>query len=299
MKNKSIIISIIIIVLVGALSFLGIQLYNSQKKIKEQEEDLKGATELLDFEKKQTEKEFQALAAEVEGYNMHIGNDSLMTLLDAQKQKIRMLLDELKTVKSTNGKRIAQLKQELATVRKVLINYIRQVDSLNRVNKGLVVENTEVKQKNSQLTQTTEQLTKEKQQLNEVVSRAAQLEADNIVVEFLSKREKKTDKLSKIKTIAITYQIGKNVTAQVGDKIVYARITKPNNEVLSKSSSYVFQYENKNIQYSMKKEIEYKGERLKDDMYWEVNETLLPGNYRVDLFSEGRLIGSQNFTLKK
>lgn len=299
MSSKSTIITVVAIVLLVALTFLGIQLYNSQKLIKQQEEDLKGATELLEYEKQQTEKEFQALAAEVEGYNMNIGNDSLVMLLDAQKQKIRLLLEELKTVKSTNGKRIAQLKEELSTVRKVLINYIRQVDSLNRVNKGLVVENTEVKQKNTLLTQTTEQLSKEKQQLSEVVSRAAQMEADNIVVEFLSKRDKKTDKLSKIKTISFSYSIAKNVTAEVGEKLVYARITKPNNEVLSKNNSYVFAYENKNIQYSMKKEIEYKGERLKDEMFWEVTETLMPGNYRIDLFSEGRLIGSQNFSIKK
>lgn len=299
MSNKSTIVTAILIVLVVVLTFLGIQLYNSQKLIQQQEEDLKGATELLEYEKEQTQKEFQALAAEVEGYNMNIGNDSLVMLLDAQKQKIRLLLDELKTVKSTNGKRIAQLKDELSTVRKVLINYIRQVDSLNRVNKGLLVENTVVKQKNSELLQTTETLSKEKEALTEVVSRAAQMEADNFTVTLLNKRAKATEKLSKIKTIAINFSIAKNVTAQVGEKTVYARITKPNHDVLSKSNSNVFPFENKNIEFSMKKEIVYKGERLKEELFWEVSETLMPGTYRVDLFAEGRLIGSTNFSIKK
>lgn len=298
MSNKSTIVTAIVIVLVVVLAFLGIQLYNSQKLIEQQEEDLKGATELLEYEKEQTQKEFQALAAEVEGYNMNIGNDSLLMLLDAQKQKIRLLLEELKTVKSTNGKRIAQLKDELATVRKVLINYIRQVDSLNRVNKGLVVENTEVKQKNTELLQTTEMLSKQKEALTEVVSRAAQMEADNFTIEFLNKRENTTKRLSKIKTISISFFIAKNITAQVGEKTIYARITKPNHDVLSKSGANVFQYENKNIVYSLKKDIVYKGERMKEEFFWEVTETLMPGTYRVDLFAEGRLIGSTNFSLK-
>jgi len=299
MSKKTIIITVVIAVFVAAIAFLSIKLYHSQKEVAKQQEDLKGSSELLEYEKKQTEKEVQDLAIEVDGYNTNIHNDSLVKLLDTQKQKIRMLLDELHTVKSTNGKRLAELKAELTTVRKVLINYIHQVDSLNRVNKGLVTENTQVKQKNSELTQTTTQLSKEKQSLTEVVGRAAQLEADNFTVETFNKRDKKTDKLSKIKNIAITFNIAKNVTAKVGQKIIYARITKPNYEVLTKNPGNVFPYENKNIQYSIKKDIEYKGERIKDVLYWEVDETLMPGTYQVDMFAEGRLIGSGSFTLKK
>lgn len=299
MSKKAIIFTVVIALFVAAVAFLSIKLYHSQKEVVQQQEDLKGASELLDYEKKQTEKEVQDLAIEVDGYNTNIHNDSLIKLLDTQKQKIRMLMDELRTVKSTNGKRLAELKAELATVRKVLINYIRQVDSLNRVNKGLVTENNEVKQKNSELTQTTTQLTKDKQALSEVVGRAAQLEADNFTVETLNKRSKKTEKISKIKTIAITFNVAKNVTARVGDKTIYARITKPNYEVLTKNPGNVFPYENKNIQYSLKKEIEYKGERIKDTFYWDVDETLMPGTYQIDMFAEGRLIGSGTFSLKK
>lgn len=299
MSNKSVIVVSVIIVFAVVIGFLGFQLMKSQNEIKKQQEDLESASQLLDLEKKQTEKDFQALAAEMDGYGSTIKNDSLLSLLDAQKQKIRLLLDELHTVKSTNAKKIAQLKEELATVRKVLINYIRQVDSLSKMNKGLVTENFQVKQKYTEMNQAAQELTKEKDALTEQVGRAAQLEADNILIATLNKKDKKTDNLNKIKSISVTFSIAKNVTAQVGDKTIYARLTKPNNDVLCKNNHYTFTYENKNIQYSMKKDIEYKGDRLTDEMIWEVNETLMPGSYRVDLFADSRLIGSTNFTLKK
>lgn len=293
-KTLIIIIAIIVVAIIGGLSFL---LYNNYKTIKEQEENLKSAADLIEFERKQTEQEFQALALEVEGYNTEIGNDSLVQMLDEQKLKIQSLLQELRTVKSTNAGRIAELKAELSTVRLVLVDYVRQVDSLNRINKGLVEENITVKKRYDEVSTKASILAKEKEQLSEVVNRASILEADNFEVQILNKNGKKTSRLSKMKTIAVRFGLAKNITTEVGEKIVYARIVKPNKEVLTKDASNVFLYENKDIQYSMKKIIEYKGDRLSEVLYWDVNETLLKGFYQVQLFADGNLIGTTEFEL--
>ena len=47
--------------------------------------------------------------------------------------KTQRLLEELRTVKSTNATEIRRLKNELATLRKVMIGYINQIDSLNKL----------------------------------------------------------------------------------------------------------------------------------------------------------------------
>jgi chromosome segregation ATPase len=298
MSRKSILISIIVIVALALVGILTFKLYISNKEIEQKNQDLQGAQQLLDFEKKQTERELQALAVEVEGYDTHIGNDSLTKLLDTQKQKIQQLLEEIRTVKSTNGKRIAQLKDELGVVRKVLVNYIRQVDSLNRINTTLSKENREVKGKITEITKEKDQLSMEKQQLTEVVTRASQLEADNFIVETINKRDKKTERLSKIQTISISFSIARNVTARVGEKSLYLRIATPNGDILGKQDN-TFSYEGKNIQYTAYKTIEYKGDRYKDVMYYKVDAPLTAGEYKMDLFADGNLIGSGTFTLKK
>ena len=298
MPKKTVFLTVLVIVAIVAIAMLGLQLYNSQLEINQKEAELKGAEELLEYEKQQTERELNALALEVDGYDTNIGNDSLMLMLESQKQKIQQLLDELRTVKSTNSKKIAELKEELGTVRKVLMNYIRQVDSLNKVNAKLYTENKDVKVKISQVTQFNQLLSKEKEQLTEVVTRASMLEADNFVVETFNKRDKKTSRLSKTMTIAIGFNIAKNVTAAVGEKVLFVRIVKPNNDVLTKSKTHVFEYEHKLIPYSIRKTIEYKGERLKEIVYYKVSETLIEGDYRIEVFADGALIGTANIHLE-
>ena len=62
-----------------------------------------------------------------------VSNDSLSVLLEQEQLKTQRLLEELRTVKSSNATEIRRLKKELASLRKVMIGYINQIDSLNRL----------------------------------------------------------------------------------------------------------------------------------------------------------------------
>ena len=42
---------------------------------------------------------------------------------------------------------------------------------------------------------------------------------------------------------------------------------------------------------------EYNGEEQPVTVYWDVEEFLYAGNYRIDIFADGTLIGTQDFTL--
>lgn len=95
----------------------------------------------------------------------------------------------------------------------------------------------------------------------------------------------------------IGFTIVKNITAETGERIIYVRITKPDNDVLTKNPANTFPYENRELGYSIKKYIEYNGEEQNITVYWNVEEYLYAGTYRVDLFADGTLIGSQSFTL--
>ena len=68
--------------------------------------------------------------------------------------------------------------------------------------------------------------------------------------------------------------------------------------MLTKSEANTFPYENRTLTYSIKKYIDYNGEEQKVEVFWDVEEFLYAGNYRVDIFEGGNLIGSQSFTLK-
>jgi hypothetical protein len=229
---------------------------------------------------------------------IQINNDSLREKLESEKLKTQRLLEELRQVKSSNAAEIMRLKKELKTVRAVLRTYVIQIDSLNRLNAELTKENQEVKNKYSAATAQISTLSKEKKSLNEKVSLAAQLDATNIIVNPMNKRGKTARKVKDVKKISIQFTIVKNITAETGNKTLYIRIAKPDNDILTKSEANTFAYEDRNIGYSIKKYIEYTGEEQTVTVYWNVEEFLPSGNYRVYIFADGNMIGQGSFSMK-
>jgi hypothetical protein len=295
-KKKNLIIIISALVVIAALT---IAVFYFVHKSTEKDKEMAEVVEQMNFEKEQVEKEYTDLNTEFDGYTSNIKNDSLVKLLQDQKTKVNELLDELRITKSTNARRINELKKELAGVRTVMIHYVNQIDSLNTINKQLKTENVEVHKKYQAASETVQQLSKDKENLNQVVTRASIMEVTNFSMVPLNSKNKKTTWYTQTSNLKFNYTIAKNVTAQPGDKTVYLRITRPDDDVLSKSPGNVFPFEGKNITYSACKKIEYAGDAINDVMYWKVGEILPKGNYRAEFFIDGNRVGSFTFKFEK
>ena len=289
-KMSMLILAVIILILViaGAAYYI----FHQQQQMEEM-------TQSFDLEKEMMADDLNELSLQYEGYKFSVSNDSLVALLTTEQAKVQRLMEELRTVKSTNAKEIARLKKELATLRKIMRNYVIQIDSLNRANEQLKVENNEAVKKYRQASTTAASLKREKEKLTERVTLASKLDATSISVTPVNSRGKLAKRIKKMEQFVINFKIAKNVTAPVGEKVVYVRIMKPDDDILVKSRGDVFTFEGKDINYSIKKMIEYEGEEVPVTMYWNIEEFLSPGTYRVDIFADGNLIGQRSFTLEE
>lgn len=289
-KMSMLILAVIILILViaGAAYYI----FHQQQQMEEM-------TQSFDLEKEMMADDLNELSLQYEGYKFSVSNDSLVALLTTEKAKVQRLMEELRTVKSTNAKEIARLKKELATLRKIMRNYVIQIDSLNRANEQLKVEKNEAVKKYRQASTTAASLKREKEKLTERVTLASKLDATSISVTPVNSRGKLAKRIKKMEQFVINFKIAKNVTAPVGEKVVYVRIMKPDDDILVKSRGDVFTFEGKDINYSIKKMIEYEGEEVPVTMYWNIEEFLSPGTYRVDIFADGNLIGQRSFTLEE
>lgn len=291
--NKKVLIPVIIIglLLIGGVAYLSMSLQKEKKANKEMQE-------LAEMDKKEMENEYQQFADQYSEMKTKINNDSLVAQLTQEQLKTQELLKELKSVKSSDAREIARLKKELATCRAVIRSYILEIDSLNRLNQNLTAENTRVKGQYEEATRQIEGLNSDKASLSEKVAIAAQLDATGISMTAKKKgnAKKSVKKIKDAKLIAVNFNISKNVTAQNGQRTLYVRVTTPAGGVMGASGS--FNYENRSLQYSMRKTIEYTGNETPVTMYWNVNEVLNPGTYNVSVFADGKLIGSRNFTFK-
>jgi myosin heavy subunit len=223
-----------------------------------------------------------------------INNDSIIAQLTEEQMKTQKLLEELKKTKAEDAREITRLKKELATVRAVLRDYVMQIDSLNRQNERLRAENSQVKEQLAERNTQIAGLSTEKASLSEKVAIAAQLDATNIQLKALKKNDKEVKKIKDCKTMQVSFTITRNVTATNGNRTVYVRIQNPGGNTLNGGGT--FAYENRNLQYTMKKNIEYTGEETSLTLFWQVSQMLEAGDYRVSIFVDGNMIGSRTFS---
>ena len=289
--NKKIWIPTIIVVLIlaGVTAYLFINL-NKQK------EENAAIKELAEIDKKEMENEYQQFAQQYSEMKTQINNDSIVAQLTAEQEKTQRLLNELRSVKSTDAIEITRLKKELATVRAVIRSYVMEIDSLNKVNANLTQENSRVKGQYEAATRQIEGLSSERRSLSEKVAIAAQLDATGISLVAKNKRGKATDQIDKATTLQVSFNITRNVTAASGVKDIYVRIMSPTGNLLNGAGS--FSYENRTLQYSMKRSVEYNGEETPVTLFWNVSQALVAGTYQVSIFADGNMIGSRSFAFK-
>lgn len=252
----------------------------------------------FELEKEDLENEYTHFARQYDELKLSVSNDSLSQLLEKEQLKTQRLLEELRTVKSSNAAEIRRLRKELATLRKVMVGYINQIDSLNRLTAHQKKVIDEVTQKYQDASRQISDLSEQKKDLDKKVSLAAQLDATDITLVPQNKRGRKSRRIKSADRLQIDFNISKNITAEAGERTLYICIAMPDKNVLTKDASLTFPYENRDLPYSIKKYVEYNGEEQHVTVYWDVEEYLYAGTYTVYVFTDDVMIGSQEFVLK-
>ena len=279
---------IIICMLLGGIFYL-------YRSLDEQVKVNKDMQELAELDKKEMQNEYEQFARQYSEMKTQISNDSIVAQLSQEQLRTQQLLQELKQVKANDARENTRLKKELASCRAVIRSYVLEIDSLNRLNENLTAENTRVRGQYEAATRQIEGLNQEKSSLSQKVAIAAQLDAVGISLSMNDKKGKATKKIGKAKNLQVNFSIAKNPTASNGVKTVYVRIQTPNGQTLTNGGT--FNYENRSLQYSMKKQVEYGGDETPMSMFWNIGEFLEEGSYKISIFCDGNMIGSRSFTL--
>lgn len=182
-------------------------------------------------------------------------------------------------------------------MRAVLRDYVRQVDSLQQINATLTTERDEARAEAERTRQENRQVNERNSQLSDQVAVASQLNATGISISALKNNGKAAKRSKDVAKFAINFTITRNVTAKTGNRTVYVRLLKPTNDVVGRSGT--FHYENKNIDYSAARTIEYTGEEQHVTVYVAVSEYLSAGNYSAYIFVDGQMVGSGTMSMNK
>ena len=186
-KLPVIIGSVLVLLLIGVTALLISEKQTNKELIQE-----------FQLEKEDLENEYTTFAKQYDELKLTVSNDSLSVLLEQEQLKTQRLLEELRTVKSSNAAEIRRLKKELASLRKVMVGYINQIDSLNRLTAHQKEIIADVTKKYNAASQQINTLSEEKKNLTKTVTLAAQLDATNIQVQAQNKRGKTAKKVKDV-----------------------------------------------------------------------------------------------------
>ncbi len=295
---------VILIIVLAALLLIAVGFGVTQVaslKSQVQEAQLENEELKLSNEQLQLSNEFDVLNSEFQQYEdqaQRLANDTILAKYTAAKAKVEQLMEELKSQKVKSQARINELQNEISTLKKLLRHYIAQIDSLNKENAGLRAENQEIKSQNQRLSSQVQAVTRTAETLSERMTLAEKLNVTGVSLVGLKKNGKVEKNVTKAKQLLVTFTIPQNNSTPEGEKTIYLRLVNPEGQLLGGAGN--FSFEGKAIPCTARKSIEYAGDEIPGiKIYWDVNTTLTPGDYTVELFTDGYRLTSRRFTLKK
>ena len=236
--------------------------------------------------------------AQYENQAMQMGGDTLLAKYTAAKTKVEQLLQELNSEKVKSQKRISELQSQITTLRGLLRHYIAQVDSLGKENAELKTENAEIRNQNQALSSRVQEVSRKNETLSERMTLAEKLNVTGVSLTPLRKNGKTEKNVTKAVQLMVTFTIPQNNSTPVGSKTIYLRIINPEGALLGDAGTFAF--EGGNVACTAKKTIEYSGDEISGvTIYWDVNTTLTPGDYTVELFADNYRLTSRHFTLRR
>lgn len=247
--------------------------------------------------------EFNQLNADFNQYEdqqIYLKNDSLIQKYNEARLKVEGLLSELDQEKKNNAanrKRIKELESEIATLKGIVKHYLEEIKRLGEENEGLRQEIQQVNQRNEQLSSQVTQATTQNKELTQTVKLAKKLNITGLSFQAYNKKGKVEKNITKAKQLGVSFIVSPNNTAAPGMKDFYIRILSPEGVLLGGSDS--FQMDGATIAATASRKMEYANEELSVSVYWDVNTTLTPGDYTVEVFADGYRLASRHFTMKK
>lgn len=296
-SNKTVFIILIVVVALIAIG-LAAWLYLTKDDLKQ----LKDEKEAFRIE---MEAEIDSLLAEHELVKEMYGD--LADSLSSKDSIIQANAKEIKKLLNVQWNYV-KLKRKHDKLQQIAQGYVHQMDSLYRLSDSLREENIEITKKyESQIVKTNE-LEEVKEQLTEQVSKAAVLQtysltAEGIQLKWGGDKEKPTDKARKVDEIKTCFTLSENPILPHGIKKLYIRIARPDKLILtpSRGDTYSFMYQGEKLQYSIYKEVNYKGQAVDMCLYWKKRtekEEMMEGTYHVEIFHGDNVIGHTSFSLR-
>jgi len=277
-----------LVVGIAVLSILGFTNYQS---IQSQQQFLEQENKLIQIELSQMIKRYDEvshkndqIASQLEMSKAETQNalDSiqLLNIKLAQLSKIKLQVSALQSKNSELSTVIGSIKSKNTELERETIDAQKELQNQQQINNAIIEENNILKQ---------------------TLKKASILTANSFKAIALNKafgKTLETSKASKTETIEVSFTLGENVFAEVGEKNIYIQILTPDHNVFADKGAINFG--ESSLIYSTKKIVPYNKDNL--DVSIAINaeeddQPIIEGTYYINIFNEDRKLGSTQLQL--
>lgn len=281
-------------------------------------------TEMEEFKVK-AEKQYYESLAELE--EMRGSNEDLNSLIDQQKDELRIQKDKIEGL-TRDSRNLVAARRELSNLKTQVAGYITEIEKLRLANAELAnnnqrltserdllsndlqssrEQNQNLNSERAVLVSERERLTSNNQELSRQVSIASVLKTNNINI--LGQKQRKSGKWADRKTaknverLNICFNSLDNAVAQQGEETFQIRIIQPTGETIQigpeGSGAFTSAETGDVIPYTTTANFAFDGAAAKHCASWEVeSQTYQEGTYVVELYNKGYFVGTNTITLK-
>ncbi len=268
--------------------------YNDKAEITQQkaavEEDLGSTMQRL----KEIQIELDQKITEIQ----QLGGD----VSELQKAKAE-ISTQLKRNVAKSSKAIKELKDRLQGYEELLKIKDEEIDKLKSVNKELFSENRVLKTQKNVLNDSINRLSTTKDELATKVAIASQLKAENMKVWAVNSKGKEREspfKNRQLEKLKVEFTLAENKVAPIEGKKIMISVLDENGQVIFDvaKGSGTFMLNNKEVFYTAVQEILFDNTRQKLTFYYNKGSEYVSGNYTIEVYTEGYLMGNAQFVVK-
>ena len=230
--------------------------------------------------------------------NLQISNDSISANLTLERERADSLMTRLKKERSWNLAKIKQYEKEVGTLRTIMRGYVRQIDSLNTLNKKLIKENVGFRKEISSANLRAEMAEEKAAELDNKVRIGAVLRARDISLAALNNNSRDVSRIKNASRLRVDFTLSANELASPGNKALYVRITSPDGYVLTTEEMPTFEFEGERLSYSAMREVEYDNTKDLGVGIFYTSKGFTAGTYKIQIYCEGRLIGQTDVAMR-
>lgn len=207
------------------------------------------------------------------------------------------MMEQLKRERRWNYAKIKEYEKEVGTLRSVMRNYLKQIDSLNSLNKKLVAENVSYRKEISTANLRADVAEEKASELENKVRQGAVLRARDISMVALNEKDNEVTRIKRAVTLRVDFAISSNELASPGNREVYLCIKSPDGYLLTSESMPTFEYQGMATGYSAAREVDYQNEDVDMSIYYH-GSGFTEGQYTIEIYTDGNLIGSGSVSMR-